>query len=273
MTAAAADHARAACHGPFGRIMLYLLDRPMPPHAHRQGHLIFLLSGAPGVVVVGGRAVRADTTNVVAINPWEPHAYRPVNGPDGVYLVLYMDAEWFGRAAGLPGAVGLRFATSSIARGPHLARLVAACAALVETRAPAGALRQAALDLGLACATQSRRQQAADPWLGIDRRLRHALPHLAEGRAPLAGIAAGSGLSRAHFHRLCQEQIGASPRMLRNTFRIERALDRVAIGSRPIAEIGEEIGFACQSRFSRFFAAHVGMAPAHYRRAAYVVPA
>ena len=33
--------AHAVAHGAFGRACLYELDRPMVPHAHREGHLIF----------------------------------------------------------------------------------------------------------------------------------------------------------------------------------------------------------------------------------------
>ena len=44
--------AHAVAHGAFGRACLYELDRPMVPHAHREGHLIFHVSGPVASVVI-----------------------------------------------------------------------------------------------------------------------------------------------------------------------------------------------------------------------------
>lgn len=265
------SRARAVCHGPFGRVALYELDRPILDHAHRDGHLIFLLRGAPGMVTVGTRQVLADAFNAVAVNAWEPHDFQPVSGTCGEFLVLYMDTEWFGRAGGLSRDTGLRFGSPEVPRGGRLARLVSECAALLEAPSARGVLRQTVLELGLACATPRTGAHPVDPWASLDARLHRALPLLAAPQATLGRIADACGLSRAHFHRLFREQVGAGPSMIRNTLRIERALERVTMTSRTIGDIADELGFSAQSVFSRFFAAHVGMAPTDYRRAAYVV--
>ena len=34
--------ALAVCHGSFGRVTVYRLDKPMRTHAHREGHLTFI---------------------------------------------------------------------------------------------------------------------------------------------------------------------------------------------------------------------------------------
>ena len=47
--------AHAVAHGAFGRACLYELDRPMVPHAHREGHLIFHVSG-PVATITGSRS-------------------------------------------------------------------------------------------------------------------------------------------------------------------------------------------------------------------------
>ena len=44
--------ALAVCHGSFGRVTVYRLDKPMRTHAHREGHLTFLLSGQPAIVTI-----------------------------------------------------------------------------------------------------------------------------------------------------------------------------------------------------------------------------
>jgi hypothetical protein len=44
--------ALAVCHGSFGRVTVYRLDKPMRTHAHREGHLTFLLSGPPAIITI-----------------------------------------------------------------------------------------------------------------------------------------------------------------------------------------------------------------------------
>ena len=39
------SNALAVYHGPFGRASIYRLDKPLATHAHREGHLIFLVGG------------------------------------------------------------------------------------------------------------------------------------------------------------------------------------------------------------------------------------
>ena len=43
MTGGDMSRAVAVCHGPFGRVSVYDLDRPLVLHAHREAHLIFHL--------------------------------------------------------------------------------------------------------------------------------------------------------------------------------------------------------------------------------------
>ena len=69
--------ALAVCHGTFGRVTVYRLDKPMRTHAHREGHLTFLLSGPPAVVTISGVAHLVNETGGVAINPWQPHSFQP----------------------------------------------------------------------------------------------------------------------------------------------------------------------------------------------------
>ena len=54
---------------------------------------------------------------------------------------------------------------------------------------------------------------------------------------------------------------------------MEKALDCVVTSDSPMADIASELGFSCQSVFTRFFAGNVGMAPTEYRRAAKVLRA
>jgi AraC-like DNA-binding protein len=107
-------------------------------------------------------------------------------------------------------------------------------------------------------------------WSGVDFRLRKSIVALSSHRpaaANLTEIARSSGLSRAHFFKLFRQQLGLTPVIYANTLRIETAIDQIARKQASITTISEDLGFSCQSAFTRFFTAHVGMPPTDYRRA------
>ena len=104
------SRAVAAIHGRFGRATIYKLNRPFNIHAHREGHLIFHLSGEDGGVLVSGIPRRATNASVVAVSPWEPHNFVPTDLDDGAtFFVLYVNPDWFGDGVDAPR---LRFGRS-----------------------------------------------------------------------------------------------------------------------------------------------------------------
>src|SRR5262245_7799017 len=112
------SRAVAAVHGRFGRATIYKLNRPFNVHAHREGHLIFHLSGDDGGVLVSGIPRRATSESVVAVSPWEPHNFGPRDRSDGAtFFVLYVNPDWFGDGV---AATRLRFGRSQFARTPAL---------------------------------------------------------------------------------------------------------------------------------------------------------
>ena len=149
------SRALAVFHGHFGRATVYQLNRPFNVHAHREGHLIFHLGGTPGRVEVleQPQSVREDT--VVAVNPWEPHNFLPKDLADGaLFLVLYVNAEWFA------GVCGLRFGCTTFERTATLDRNVRQAAAMI-CGAPSlngldGELRSLIDECGAAIATLRR---------------------------------------------------------------------------------------------------------------------
>jgi hypothetical protein len=60
--------ALAVCHGSFGRVTVYRLDKPMRTHAHREGHLTFHLGAPPAIVTISNVAHLVDETAGLAIN-------------------------------------------------------------------------------------------------------------------------------------------------------------------------------------------------------------
>jgi hypothetical protein len=123
------SRAVAAVHGQFGRAVIYKLNRPFNIHAHREGHLIFHLSGDNGGVLVSGAPCRATNEAVVAVSPWEPHNFVPGDLDDGsIFFVLYVNPDWFGSGV---GETLLRFGRSEFARTPALDAQIRCVSALV----------------------------------------------------------------------------------------------------------------------------------------------
>jgi AraC-like DNA-binding protein len=277
--------ALAVYHGRFGRATLYRLNRPMTVHAHREGHLIFHVRGAMGIVDVCGRPFALAPRAAVAVNPWEPHAFLPGRSDeDGLFLVLYIDPRWFGEVQ--RGArPALRFGSSGIAVDDRVGEALDRATRLMLERRSIELLDRRLYDLTDRCFAESWRNPdagsaapdapAADG--PSDFRVRRSIQllsdRLGEGREiRLDAVAREAGLSRPHFYHLFRRQTGVTPNLYRNTLLMERAVEILTRTARTVTEIGFDLGFSSQSGFTRFFSANVGMAPTDYRRVALVLP-
>jgi AraC-like DNA-binding protein len=276
------SRALSVCHGIFGRASLYELDRPLVRHAHRDAHLLFFLGGSPGEVAVGDRRFQTNQSTAIAINPWDEHGFSPLRRMGaGLFLIFYLSPEWLKASRAV-----------SVSRTPFfVSPVVPLTSAMQELRDEIcqmlvdGVSSRTALELRL-----SRLMQAFDTngaqmdlcgeshcqgnWSSIDFRLKKSITALSSVRTAavnLADIARGSGLSRAHFFKLFREQLGLTPVVYANVLRIETAIDQIARKRASITMISNELGFSCQSAFTRFFAAHVGMPPTDYQRAVQVM--
>jgi len=270
--------ALAVCHGSFGRVTVYRLDKPMRTHAHREGHLTFLLSGQPAVVTIDEVPHLVDLGAGVAINPWQPHSFQPTSANQpSVYLVAYICDRWLDRDQ--EGRGSLRFGANAIQVGTTLRSICVSLAHVLVTNASyrivnryLNQLLDASFDESWRSAQKPdlpRRREAS-----IDFRVRKSLRILDDGLArgiELDAVARDAGLSRPHFFKLFRENTGVTPALYANTMRIERALDRLMSSQNSITDIGYELGFTSQSHFTHFFSSHVGIAPTQYRTIARVV--
>src|SRR5579883_9393 len=265
--------ALAVCHGVFCRVTVYRLDKPMRTHAHREGHLTFLLSGAPAIVTICGVPHLVDATAGVAINPWQPHSFQPCSPADSssVFLVAYICDCWLDRDQ--EGRGSLRFGANAIRVGTSIRSIAVSLAHTLVTNASYRIVNRYLNQLFDACFDESwtagRRpllpQRSRAP---IDFRVRKSLRLLDDGLThgiDLDNVARDAGLSRPHFYKLFRENTGITPALYANTMRVERALDRLTASRMSITDIGFELGFSSQSHFTHFFAANVGIAPTLYR--------
>lgn len=269
--------ALAVCHGAFGRVSVYRLDRPMRTHAHREGHLTYLLNGPPAVVTIGDVAYLVDQATGVAINPWQPHSFQPCPGDQSaVFLVAYLCDRWLDRDGHVGGP--LRFGANRIEVGTTIRSIAVSLAHVVVTNASyrivnryLNQLVEASFDASWTKGAGERSGLCRQP---IDFRVRKSLRLLDDGFAQgieLDALARDVGLSRPHFFKLFRENTGLTPALYANTKRIESALDRLVGSQASITDIGFELGFSSQSHFTHFFSAHVGIAPKPYRAIARIV--
>ncbi|MCA3642340.1 MAG: helix-turn-helix domain-containing protein [Methylobacterium sp.] len=268
--------AHAVAHGAFGRACLYELDRPMVPHAHREGHLIFHVRGPAAKVVIDGRAHPLNPMEATAISPWQPHYFLPVDRrAPTLTLVLYIRPGWFVEASGQASEI-LRFGRPVVSMDDHIARLVADTARLLASHRGddgsfedrLGALTQAAFDQTWQWQAGGRAGDRSR--FGFrDFRIRRAISLLGEALSEpidLGTISRAAGLSRPHFFKLFREQMGLPPTLYLNALRMERAIERLACGEETVSEIGLDLGFATPASFSRFFIANGVVPPSAYRR-------
>jgi len=271
------SRAIAVFHGRFGRATLYQLNRPFNTHAHREGHLIFHVGGAPGCVEVNGKIRPATDETVLTVSPWEPHNFIPTDYEAGsVFLVFYVDCEWFATGGAAPR---LCFGTSMLERSASMDKQIRQAAGMLTDVDRVADLDREMRNLIDACYEQSWRQAAETvapkAIEGVtDFRVRKSIRLMEESLTAdieLDAVAREAGLSRPHFYKLFRTHTGLTPNLFLNTLLMERALEKLVRSESPVAEIGFDLGFPSQSGFTKFFAANVGMAPSDYRRAAHVV--
>lgn len=268
------SEAIAVLHGVFGRACLYVMDRTMVSHAHREGHLIFHIHGKPSEVYVDGTAIPLGPGQAAAVNPWQAHYYHQSEpGSQTLVLVLYIRPTWFWNGVG-SRATALRFGRADIEVSSELARIIDVSAMLDRDQSEV-AINDWLLTLTHSCLDRSWHRSDASGRLDSapDYRLRRAI-QLLEQRVcepvDLDTVARETGLSRPHFYKLFRQQVGVTPNIYLNSLRMERAIERLTITTEAVAAIGLDLGFASQASFSRFFCANGVVPPSAYRRSAQI---
>src|SRR5215467_12177431 len=237
----------------------------MRTHAHREGHLTFLLSGPPAIITIENVPHLVDQSAGVAINPWQPHSFQPcsVDQPS-VFLVAYICEAWLDRDQ--EGCGSLRFGGNALRVGTTIRSICASLAHTLVTNASYRLVNRYLNQLFDASFDESwvgssRAAVHERPLTPIDFRVRKSL-RLLDGsltqHIELDSVARDAGLSRPHFYKLFRENTGVTPALYANTMRVERALDRLMGSQVSITDIGFELGFSSQSHFTHFFAANVG---------------
>lgn len=271
--------ALAVYHGNFGRATLYRLNKPLATHAHREGHLVFLVDGCAAHMDISDKRRPLDTNFATAVNPWEPHNFVPGDMIGGaVFLTLYIKPIWF-LEVGRSASSALRFGRNSIELTGQVRRLVNLVSSLLLEDEQTELFEGYLYELTRECFDQSWQWDCDDPthvsdWRRVsDFRIRNSIRLMKErigDELALDHIARDAGLSRPHFFKLFRQNVGLTPNMYLNTLRMETSLDRITMTQDSITDIGLDLGFSSQASFTRFFTANVGIPPTNYRRATMV---
>jgi len=273
------SRALAVYHGIFGRVTLYQLDRELATHAHREGHLVYYVSGKYGGITVDGERHNLDMATGAAVSPWQPHSFHPGDVEIGsLFLVLYIRPEWFLEMS-KQAHFGLNFGSSLIEMTPMVWQLAHKTSTLLLDEGCGDAVQQCVFNLTQESYNQSwascssHAQDEMPVAMLRDFRIRNSIKlmksRLGEGESILLdSIARGAGISRPHFFKLFKENVGLTPNIYLNTLRMETAIERLTQSSDAVTSIGLDLGFSSQASFTRFFGSNVGIPPSDYRRVA-----
>jgi len=84
--------------------------------------------------------------------------------------------------------------------------------------------------------------------------------------APVAAMAALSGLAERSFKRRFAKATGVGPLEYVHTLRLEEAKHSLETSDAPIEQVANEVGYEDASFFGRLFRRKVGLTPAQYRK-------
>jgi AraC family transcriptional regulator len=274
------SRAQSIFQGEFGRVALLDMDRSLVPHAHRACHVLLKFGGGDTAFHVRGRTCVLTDRTAVVVNAWEQHAYTHSDGlTQSHILALYIDPVWLAKIDRqlITSGHAQFFSTPEIAIGSRVAdraHELGARMTLMDDIDRAAAER-AVFDLMIDVIEQaSNRRELQSQQRALrqaDYRIRRVIAWLRQRVGePLdpSAMAAVAGLSRAHFFSQFKKMTGLSPALFLNTLRMEAAAGMLAHEDKTLTAIGQDLGFAASSNFTRFFREHQGVTPSEYRRVA-----
>jgi AraC family transcriptional regulator len=240
----------------------------IPTHVHREAVVSLVIAGAGEDTTGRPRPLGANT--LLYTSAYTPHSYHFATS--GKWFNVELSSDW------LAGALD----DAKLADGASIVRNASAAAWLErirrEARRPDATSRLAidgALLLMLAELSHVRDRAAPrrPPWL---RRVEEAIEHATSGAVAeplgLDELAAIAGVHRRHVLRTFRAHHDTTVANYMRHRRLLRARDALTTGSRPIAAIALDAGFADQAHFTRAFRATFGETPGRYARGLTAAP-
>jgi AraC family L-rhamnose operon transcriptional activator RhaR len=245
----------------------YVVDYPIPPHAHRFIEMAFVLEG-DGTHRTPSGEERIETGDVVVIRPGTWHAYRPEPrlwlynlylGPES----LHSELGWVLEIPPLAAMV-LRAGSGRVhLDGPAIGRAARWLSDLAAAPLPPAKLGLAAAVLGEIAGGEFEQRGAE---LGpVVRRAMRTLQLELDRPWSMPDLARISGVSPSYLHRLFRAEAEESPLAWLTRMRAEKAAALLTRTNMSIGEIGRVVGWLDAGYAGRRFRAAYGMSPSEYR--------
>lgn len=228
----------------------YPAGADLPEHEHEHAYLSFPLSG--GYEEKLGRTTRECVAGRGVFHPpGERHADRFTAGISTIFSVE-IEPSWIERLRDLQFAIGERIDLTG-------QRLLRGARRLMHLEDPLR-IEAAAIEL-LAELPSSSRETRVPQWM---RRVYDCLDASTQRRPSLAELAKIAGVHPVHVARTFRQTTGCTISEFIRAQRIDRAMKLLRDGSRSLADVALQCGFADQSHFSRDFKRVVGVTPAGF---------
>ncbi len=266
-------------HGPFGRVVLQQLDRPVMLHVHRTCQLLFHIDGPDLALSVREDSHYLGRDSVALINAWEPHSYNLAesDAPSTV-LSLHLDSAWLKLTDHrLAASLHPCFFNTSCGKLPAMAHMALEDLLDLIKYDPmplSGAVESLLLELALTLTgkyinSTSFSSLAMLGGVACDSRIRRVLSIMHESAdrpIPISDLIACIGMSRPHFFRLFKQETQITPMLYASMLRMEAAIRKICETRNSLAVVANMLGFESPGNFTRFFYSHQGITPSQYRR-------
>jgi AraC family transcriptional regulator len=235
-------------------------EREVVRHTHEEGHFV-LVTG--GVYLSSARDAPALCTAPTLIyNPPGTTHRDCFRSESGRFFTISVAASALGHAMSFTD-----LPDSAFVLPPHLVALARRVGRECLSPDGASSLVAEALCLELLARTSrsfDRERPRSPGWLRRARELLHDA--CGEEEMSIAGIAAAVGVHPVHLARTFRHHFRCTPGEYLRRCRLEKAAALLAGGSKPLAEVALESGFADQSHLAKAFKRAYGVTPSAYRR-------
>lgn len=240
----------------------YSADHNLPPHAHRNPVLTFVLDGRVRERW-GSRHETYRPMSLIAIPAGQEH-HETFPPPGTRCLIIEVGDE----QAETIRSFSAILEQHTCVRGASLAGLALQLCREIRSPDDVAPLAIEGLVLQLAALAERRRARSTDRreplWL---RRVRDAIHSGYAAPLRMNGLAAEAGVHPVYLARAFRDHYGCSPSDYVRRLRVVSAAEAMARSRAPLARIALESGFYDQSHFSREFRKVMGTSPGRFREA------
>jgi AraC-like DNA-binding protein len=269
------EDAYAFHEGAFGRAIVLETRQSLVAHSHSESQLALWLGGARAAARIGSEVVAYSEDTALGSNAFELHDMTLLDDGPCVFLLFMVSSDWLEerrRATGRP----FMFLSPRVSIDARLRQVCWRVLDLIITKAVSSQAVDDEVEELLTAAVGASMAPPAPPRpraLGpaLDHRLRAAIKYMREHvseKITLDEIAAGVGLSRAHFFTLFRDQLNTTPQVFWSAVRVEEAMRRMVQDEVPVTSLALDLGFSAPGNFSRFFKEITGTSPTVFKRAA-----